>query len=140
MSKFDWFLWILHSTLLRACADQLSYNLSLIKLCSAFVKQNTAVKTAIDAFSLLTKETFSDIVGEHPSWLIINFEQVVFSYQWLIALFTRVLLRVIVYYYHVTYAFQSESTLYSFRTSWSKQAQYLKLKWMVTYGNRAVQT
>ena len=114
-----------------------------------------------------------------------------FSYQWLIAPFTRVLLRVTVYYYYVTYAseavvscfvkkasleisqssqenacarvpflkkrlwhrcfpvnfaklvrtsfltehlrwvllaFQSESTLYSFRTSCSKQAQYLKFK------------
>ena len=29
-------------------------------------------------------------------------------------------------------AFQSESTLYSFRTSCSKQAQYLKFKWKVT--------
>ena len=49
------------------------------------------------------------------SSLIINFEQVIepflvlnifslFSYQWLIALFTRVLLRVTVYYYYVTYA------------------------------------
>ena len=29
-------------------------------------------------------------------------------------------------------AFRSESTLYSFRTSCSKQAQYLKFKWTVT--------
>ena len=29
-------------------------------------------------------------------------------------------------------AFQSESTLYSFKTSCSKQAQYLKFKWTVT--------
>ena len=27
-----------------------------------------------------------------------------FSYQWLLALFTRILLRVTVYYYYVTYA------------------------------------
>ena len=115
-----------------------------------------------------------------------------FSYQWLIPLFRRVLLKVTVYYYYVTYAseavvkscsvkkaflgisqnslenacarvsflknwlwhrcfpvnfvkvlrtfflteylrwllltFQSESTLSSFRTSCSKQAQYLKFK------------
>ena len=49
------------------------------------------------------------------SSLIINFGQVIepflvlniyftFSYQWLITLFTRVLLRVTVYYYYVTYA------------------------------------
>ena len=29
-------------------------------------------------------------------------------------------------------AFQSESTLYSFRTSYSKQAQYLKFTWTIT--------
>ena len=115
-----------------------------------------------------------------------------FSYQWMIALFTRELLRVTVYYYYVTYAseavvtrcsvkkgvlrsfakftgkhfyqslffkketlaqvfscefceiskntfpyrhlrwllleFQNESTLYRFRTSCSKQAQYLKFQ------------
>ena len=33
-----------------------------------------------------------------------------FSYQWLIAVFTRVLLRVTACYYHVTYAFQRESS------------------------------
>ena len=141
------------------------------------------------------------------SSLIINFGQVIepflvlniyftFSYQWLITLFTRVLLRVTVYYYYVTYAseavvkscsvkktfleisqnwkenacarvsflkkrlwyrcfpvkfgkflrtsfltehlrwlllvLQSESTLCSFRTSCSKQAQYLKFKWTKT--------
>ena len=41
--------------MLTASADQLLYNLSLIKLCSACVKQNTAVKTASDACSLLAK-------------------------------------------------------------------------------------
>ena len=77
------------------------------------------------------------------SSLIINFEQVIqpflvlniyfiFFYLWLIALFTRVLLRVTVYYYHVTYTFQRESALYSFRTSCSKQVQYLNFKWTVT--------
>ena len=66
-----------HSTLFTACADQLSYSLSLIKWCTACVKQNTAVKTAIDAFSLLAKYTFSDLVGEPASSIIINFEQVV---------------------------------------------------------------
>ena len=55
-----------------------------------------------------------------------------FSYQWLMALFTRVLLRVTVYYYRVTYAFQSKSALYIFSTYYPKQTQYLKFKWIVT--------
>ena len=63
--------------LLTACADQLLYNLSLIKSCLACVKQNTAVKTAIDACSLLGKRTFSDLVRQRPSSLIINFDQVI---------------------------------------------------------------
>ena len=41
--------------LLTAVADQLLYNLSLIKLCLVFLKQKTAVKTEIDACSLLPK-------------------------------------------------------------------------------------
>ena len=116
--------------------------------------------------------------------VIINFEQIIkpflawniyfIFYQWLISFFTRVLLRVTVYYYYVTYASkaatrrglqlffkkdsgrsvnfakflntpfltehprwlllasQSESTLYSFKTSCSKQSPYLKFKWTVT--------
>ena len=60
-----------------ACADQISYNLSLIKWCSAFVRQNTAVNTVIDASSLLAKLKFSDLVGERTSSLIVNFEQVI---------------------------------------------------------------
>ena len=40
-------------------------------------KQNTAVKTAIDACSLLAKQKFSDLVGQRQSSLIINFEQVI---------------------------------------------------------------
>ena len=59
MSKFDRFLWISHAAhskiLLTACDDQLLYNLSLIKLCLACVKQNTAVKTGIAACQLLEK-------------------------------------------------------------------------------------
>ena len=39
-------------------------------------KTKQAVKTAVDARSLLAKQTFSDLVGQHPSSLIINFEQV----------------------------------------------------------------
>ena len=101
-----------HSTLFTARADQLLYSLSLIKWFLACVKQNTAVKTAIDAISLLAKYTFSDLVGEPASPLMINFEQVIepflvlniffhfFSYQWLITLFTRVT----VCYCYVTYA------------------------------------
>ena len=77
MSKFDCFLFISHITLLTACTDQLLYNLSLMTLCSACVKQNTAVKTSIDASSLLAKLTFSDLVGERESSLIINFEKVI---------------------------------------------------------------
>ena len=37
-------------------------------------------------------------------------------------------LRVTVYYYHVTYTFQGESTLYSFGISCLKQAQYLSFR------------
>ena len=44
----------LSEILLTAGADQLLYNLSLIKLCSACAKQNAAVN-ASDACSLLTK-------------------------------------------------------------------------------------
>ena len=43
--QFDWFLLALSEILLTACADQLLYNLSLIKLCSACAKQNATVKT-----------------------------------------------------------------------------------------------
>ena len=47
---------IAHSEiLLTALADQLLHNLSLIKLSLACLKQNTAVKTVIDACSLLAK-------------------------------------------------------------------------------------
>ena len=63
--------------LLTACADQLSCNLSLIKLCSACVKQNTALKTAINACSLIARQTFFDLVGERRDSLLINFEQVI---------------------------------------------------------------
>ena len=45
---------------------------------------------------------------------------------------TQVALRLTVCYYHVTYEFQSESTLYSLPdyqgTSCSKQASYVKFK------------
>ena len=53
------------------------YCLSLIKLYSACVKQNAAVKTASDAFSLLAKEALSNLVGQRPSLLIVNFELVI---------------------------------------------------------------
>ena len=45
----------LSEILLKACADQLLYNLSLIKSYSACAKQNGVVKTASDACSLLAK-------------------------------------------------------------------------------------
>ena len=82
VSKFDWFLWTLHSTLLTACADQLLYSLNLIKWCSACIKQNTTVKTLIDACSLLAKKTLSDLVGKRSSLLIINFKQVFIFWVW----------------------------------------------------------
>ena len=40
---------------LTASTDQLLYNLSLIKLFSACVKQNTTVKTSSDAYSVVAK-------------------------------------------------------------------------------------
>ena len=61
--------------MLTACADQLLYKLSLTKLCSA-----CAIKNTSDAFSMLAKYTLSDLIGEPPSSLIINFEQVIKSF------------------------------------------------------------
>ena len=54
--EFDWFAWlyIALSEILTSCIDQLLYNLSLIKLCSACAKQN-AIVSASDACSLLAK-------------------------------------------------------------------------------------
>ena len=47
---------IAHSKiLLIACADQLFYSLSFIKLCLACEQQNAAVKTAVDNCSVLAK-------------------------------------------------------------------------------------
>ena len=40
-------------------------------------KTKQAVKTAIDACSLLTKYTFSNLVGKRAISLIINFQQVI---------------------------------------------------------------
>ena len=165
---------------------------------TACIKQNTAVKTAIDACSLLAKQTFSVLVGDPASLLIINFEQVREPFLVLNIYFTFSLLVVDCTFYKNNYilllchvrvrssrqellckkgvlrnfskftgncarvpfvkkrlwnrcfrvnfakllrtsfltehlrwlllAFQSESTLCSFRTSCSKQAQYLKFK------------
>ena len=69
----------LSEILLTAGPDQLFYNLSLIKLCSACAKQNAAAN-ASDASLLLTKWTLSDLVGQRSSLLIINFEQVIKSF------------------------------------------------------------
>ena len=63
--------------LLTVCADQLSYNLSLIKLYSACAKQNAAAKNASGACSFLADWTFSDLVGQHPSPFSMNFENVI---------------------------------------------------------------
>ena len=66
--------------LLTGFADQILYNLSLIKLWSTCAKQNAAVKTTNDACSLLAKQTLSDLFRQHPSLLIIEFEQVIQSF------------------------------------------------------------
>ena len=68
----------LSEILLIACADQLIYYLSLIKLRLACAKQKAAVN-ANDACSLLAKQTLSDLIGEHLTSLITNFEQVIKS-------------------------------------------------------------
>ena len=65
----------LYKILLTACADQWLYNLSLIKLYLACTKQKAAVKTTSDACSLLAKQRLSDLVEQHPSSVMINFEQ-----------------------------------------------------------------
>ena len=52
----------LSEILLTVCADQLLYNLNLIKLCWVCAKQNTAVKTASNACSMLAIQTLSDLV------------------------------------------------------------------------------
>ena len=70
----------LSEILLTACAGQLLYTLSLIKLYSACAKQNAAVKTASDACSLLAKYTLSALSRQRPSSLIINFKQVIKSF------------------------------------------------------------
>ena len=67
----------LSEILLTACADQLIYN--LIKLYSTCGKQNTAVNES-DSCSLLAKQTLSNLVGQRPSSLIINFKQVIKSF------------------------------------------------------------
>ena len=61
--------------MLTGYADQLLYNLSLIKLRSACVTKNTS-----DACSLLAKQTLFVLIGELPSSLIINFEQLIKSF------------------------------------------------------------
>ena len=59
---------IAHSEImLTACTDQLLYNLSLIQLCSTC------------SVNLLAKWALSDLIGERPSSLIINFELVIKS-------------------------------------------------------------
>ena len=155
--------------------------------------ENTAAKTAIDACSLLAKQTLSHLVEKCASSLIINFKQVftfflpvvdctfyksniksncilllchvrvrsshqeVFCKEVVLSNFAKFtekhlcqslflkrrlwhrcfpvnfakFLRTPFLTEHLWWlllAFQSESTLYSFRTSCSKQAQYLKFK------------
>ena len=69
----------LSEILSTAWLDQLSYNFSLIKLYLACAKQNTSVN-ASDACSLLAKQTLFVLVGQSPSSVIINFEQVIKSF------------------------------------------------------------
>ena len=49
----------LSEILLVACADQLLYDLNLIKSCSAHSEQKAAVKTASDAWSSVTTFKFT---------------------------------------------------------------------------------
>ena len=131
---------IAHSViLLTACAYQLLHNLSLIKLCSACVKQNTATKTAIDACSLFAKYTFFDLVRQRPSSLIINFDQVIKPFLVWNIYFTYFLLVVDFTFYKST--IKSNRMLLTchvwvseriYTISCSKQVQYLKFKWTVT--------
>ena len=109
---------IAHSEiLLTACADQLLYNLSLIKLCSA-----CAIKNTSDAYSLLAKYTLSDPIGEprrfinYQLWtsykIFLNLKYLFHFFGWL-----HFFIRdrgVTVCYYHVTYAFQSKSAIYHY--------------------------
>ena len=61
-NAWRWWTWLvcfefhiaLSEILLTDCADQLLYNLSLIKLCSACAKQNTSVNASY-ACSVLAK-------------------------------------------------------------------------------------
>ena len=59
----------LSEILLTACADQLLYNLSLIKLRSTCEKQNAAVN-ASDVCALLANQALSDLVRQRPNSLI----------------------------------------------------------------------
>ena len=48
-----------------------------VNLNTVRVKQNTRVKTPSDVCSLLAKQISSDLVGQCPSSLITNFEQII---------------------------------------------------------------
>ena len=109
---------IAHSEiLLTACADQLLYSLSLIKLCSA-----SAIKNTRGGCSLLAKETLSNLIGEPQGF--INFQiwtiyKIFLNSRYLFHFFGWLHFfikdwRVTVCYYHVTYAFQSKSTIYRY--------------------------
>ena len=50
-----------------------------MKLCSACAKQNTSVNASY-ACSILAKQALFDLVGQSPSSLIINLEQVMKSF------------------------------------------------------------
>ena len=55
MNKFDWFIWInkVPSEIYCYQIAMINYNVDLIKLYSTCVKQNTAVMTANNIYSML---------------------------------------------------------------------------------------
>ena len=57
----------------------ISFNLNLINLILVCAKQNAAVMTVNDVCSMLAVQTRSDLVLQHTSSFIINFEQVHFE-------------------------------------------------------------
>ena len=101
--------------LLTACADQLLYNLSLIKLCCP-------IKNTGDACTLLAKWTLFNLIRE--PWGFINYQlwtrckiflnlKYLFQFFGWMHFFIRYW-RVTVCYYHVTYAFQRKSAIYRY--------------------------
>ena len=57
------------------------YNLNLIRLCSAYAKQNAGVKSTSDACLMLAIQILFDLVWQRSSLFIINFEQAEFFFS-----------------------------------------------------------